>query len=116
MDPFEKRLRETLVNIAYKEWTFRIEKDGIGLWFLQVVVNGPCAATNEAITWSGRKWRMSMHMTTSEVVSTALKAVLAAEEHEARERFLYKGRAIFGPHLNVEHLWRIAGETEVRSG
>lgn len=56
------------------------------------------------IYWSGRKWRLSYHMTKSEVVQTALAAVLAAVEHEAREHFLYQGRAIFGPHFNVDDL------------
>ena len=109
MDPFEKKLRETIANLSYKDWAFRIEKDGIGLWFLQIVVNGPDATTEQPITWSGRKWRLSMHMGRGEIAQTALAAVLAAEEHEARERFLYRGRAIFGPHLNVEKLWALAG-------
>ena len=114
MDPFEGKLRAVLADLVYKDWSFRIEKDGIGLWFMQVQVKGPDATTGDAIEWSGRKWRMSMHMTTSEIVQTALKAVLTAEEHETRERFQYKGRAIFGPHLNVEMLWHLANETEVR--
>lgn len=54
--------------------------------------------------WKGRKWQLSYHMTKSEIVQTALAAVLAAVEHEAREHFLYKGLAIFGPHMNVDQL------------
>ena len=114
MDPFEKRLRETLQDITYKDWVFRIEKDGIGLWFLQVLFAAENAQTGNPENWSGRKWRMSMHMGRSEIIQTALKAVLAAEEHEARENFKYQGRAIFGPHLNVDHLWHIAENTETR--
>jgi hypothetical protein len=49
-------------------------------------------------------------MTRSEVVQTALKAVLSAEEHEARERFLYKGKAVFGPHFDVDVLHSIYGK------
>lgn len=52
----------------------------------------------------GRKWRLSAHMTDSEVVQTALAAVLAFEEHEAREAFRYRGLAIFSPHWNVDRL------------
>ncbi len=52
----------------------------------------------------GRKWRISQHMTKSEVVQTALKAVIAWWEHETREAFLYKNVAVFGPHLDVEAL------------
>jgi hypothetical protein len=58
---------------------------------------------------TGRKWYLSPYMTKSEVVLTALKAVLTAEEHEARERFRYKGRRIAGPHLDVDALADMAG-------
>lgn len=57
----------------------------------------------------GRKWFLSPHMTKSEVVLTALKAVLTFEEHETRERFLYRGRAIFDPHYDVDLLWEMRG-------
>jgi len=65
----------------------------------------------------GRKWYVSTYATESEVVQTALKAVLTVVEHEARETFTYMGRAIFGPHLNVRSLLGLvdAKELEVRS-
>lgn len=63
----------------------------------------------------GRKWRLSEHMTKSELVQTALMAVLAAEEHEAREAFKYRGAAIFGPHFDVDALHELArGRNEDR--
>jgi hypothetical protein len=109
-DPFETMLRGTVALLSYKTWTFQVEKDAIGLWFLQVVAPDVDVTDGKPMVWSGRKWRVSMHMTRSEIVQTALKAVLAAEEHEARERFLYHGRAIFGPHMNVDRLWMLAAE------
>lgn len=62
----------------------------------------------------GRKWLLSQHMTDSEVVQTALLAVLTAEEHEARERFRYKGQAIYGPHQSAEDLVRYPARLDVR--
>ena len=115
MDPFETLLRETIADLKYKNWYFYVDKDGICLWYLQVRWVGTHATTLEPAEWGGRKWRISMHMTRSEIVQTALKAVLTAEEHEAREHFQFKGRAIFGPHLNIETLWAIAGEQERRA-
>lgn len=53
---------------------------------------------------TSRKWLLSPHMMPSEVVQTALKCALTAVEHEARERFTYKGLAIFGPHFDIETL------------
>lgn len=108
--PFDTMLTEVVGQLSYKDWAFRVEKDGLGLWFLQVRFSAPDAVTGRTETHGGRKWRVSMHMTRSEIVQTALKAVLTAEEHEARERFLYGGRAIFGPHLNVDTLWDLAGQ------
>lgn len=53
---------------------------------------------------NGRKWRLSDHMTDSEVVATAFKACLAWEEHECREAFRYRGQQVFGPHFDVDQL------------
>lgn len=61
----------------------------------------------------GRKWRLSRHMVRSEVVQTALKAILTFEEHEIRERFLYRGRAIFDPHYDIDQLWELRGRAGV---
>lgn len=80
--------------------------------YLQVRFMDECSATGRVEEQRGRKWLLSEHMTESEVVQTALKAVLTAEEHEARERFKYNGRALYGPHKSVTGLARVA--TEVR--
>jgi len=54
----------------------------------------------------GRKWYVSPHSTESEVVQTALKALLTAAEHEIRETFRYQGAAVFSPHFNVhDFVW-----------
>lgn len=44
-------------------------------------------------------------MTDTEIVKTALNAVLAALTHEALETFKYRGVSIFDPHLSVDALW-----------
>lgn len=64
--------------------------------------------------WTGRKWNLSSHMVPGEVVQTALAAVLAWYEHEAREAFTYKGKAIFNPHISLEELLARAESTEER--
>lgn len=58
----------------------------------------------KALPWWGRKWRLSPHMTDMEVVQTALKAILTAQEHEAREQFKVDGVAVCGPHLDLASL------------
>lgn len=108
MDPFEKLLRDTLAQVHYRGWEFRIGKDGLGLWWLQVVFVAAHATSGETITCHGRKWRISMHMVRSEIVQTALMAVLAAQEHEVRENFRYRDQPIFGPHFDVDRLWELS--------
>jgi hypothetical protein len=54
--------------------------------------------------WTGRRWLLSPKMTETELVYTAFKAILAAEEHEARECFLYEGVAVCGPHYSVRDI------------
>lgn len=97
----EDQIKSILFNIEYKDWLFNTGKQGNG-YYIQV------AFTEDGKDWTGRKWYISTHATKSEVVQTALKAVLTAEEHESREKFLYYGKAIFGPHFSVDALLSIA--------
>ncbi len=101
--PFENRVFEVLASIKYKNWRIEAKWKMAG-WYLQITF------PDEGIVWKSRKWRLSENMTRSEIAQTALKAVLTAEEHEAREKFLYKGRAVFGPHHNIDALHALCNE------
>lgn len=72
--------------------------------FLQVVGREIDVETRLEAEMKGRKWLLSEHMVTTEIVHTALKAVLAYHEHEIREKFRYRGEAIFNPHMSVHQL------------
>ena len=104
-----------LRDVRFGRYIFKLYDDG-KLPRLQLICLDDDARTNEPTQWSSRKWLLSYHMTRSEIVQTALKAVLTAVEHEARERFLYRGQPIFGPHYNVDRLVDIcaAGAVDVR--
>lgn len=65
--------------------------------------------------WTGRKWMLSLHMTDAEVIQTAMAAVLAWYEHEAREALKFRGKAIFNPHLSLEALLERADQMETRT-
>lgn len=65
---------------------------------------GTCNITGKPMGWRGRKWRLSPFMTDGEVVQTAFMAIMAANEHETREKFLYRGVTVFDPHYNIEKL------------
>lgn len=110
--------RDILGNCSYPGWQFKLGTEDEWRPYLQIVAHDKCARTGSPLIWHGRKWRLSPHMTRSEVVQTALMAVLAAAEHEARERFRYRGQAIFAPHFNVDRLVELCeldGATEKRA-
>lgn len=102
-------MRALVAQITYKTgWTFAVLEEGVTdqylVRFLRVEVEGTCNDTGEPLRWHGRKWHLSTHATESEILQTALKAVLTAEEHEAREHFRWRGVEIFCPHLNLDEL------------
>jgi len=102
MKPFD--IQRVLAKVDYPgyTWKFSIES---GRYWLQAVFVEPCTRTGEVKEQFTRKWYLSNEATESEIVQTALKCVLTSLEHEAREKFLYKERPIFGPHYDVEVLW-----------
>lgn len=106
-----RRINDWLEDVSYKDWSIEAHVDAGGI-YLQVSFTAPDNVTGQVEDWKGRKWRLSQHMTKSEVIQTALKAVLTAEEHEARERFLYRGRMVFGPHIDVDRLWGPTGQDD----
>lgn len=104
MTPEEARVRDILCNVRYPGMDFHVMTEG-GRCYLRVHnPQGVCTVTSEDLPWNGRWWRLSPHMTPSEIVSTAFKAVITALEHEARESFLYRGVPVYDAHLDVEQL------------
>lgn len=99
------RFRSILGHVSYRgpDWTLRVEADGGGYW-LQVIIE------NRSEPLHCRKWRLSEHMTRSEIVGTAFKAFLTAEEHECRERFRYRSERVFGPHFDVDYVANLLKE------
>ena len=107
---------EDIVNsIAYKDWQFELIAEPEKDLFIRVRFKAEDPATGREQSWNGRKWLVSIHSTRSEIVQTCLKAVLTAEEHEAREKFLYCGKPIFNPHLDVDWMREHAGQLDART-
>lgn len=76
-----------------------------GHWILRVYAKDAFDnVTGADISWKGRKWPLSQHMTDGEIVQTAFLACMTAVEHEIRETFFYKGQPIFDPHYNIDKL------------
>lgn len=103
-----------LDDVDYKDWGFGVSKKGEAIFLVVTfLARDNDDPTSEWKLQRGRKWLLSQHMTKSEFIQTALKAVLTAEEHEIQERFTYKGQPIFGPHFNVDELHRIASNEDI---
>ena len=102
------QMQEIFNEIKFRNWQYKIGNDN-GRNYLQIQCPERDNFTGQFLTWSGRKWFLSRHMTKSELVQTALKATLTAMEHEVREQFKYKGRSIFDPHYDVDKLWELRG-------
>lgn len=103
-------------RVPYRDWQFEVIAEPEKDIFIKVRFKAADPDTGNEQSWSGRKWVVSIHSTESEIVTTCLKAVLTAEEHEAREQFKFCGKPIFNPHLDVRWMRENASKLDVREG
>jgi hypothetical protein len=96
------KFQEVLDKVEYAPWVIELHLDGARFYLQVHAKDEVCNTTGEKISWKGRKWFLSPHMTTTEIVLTAFGAVKMATAHELREKFKYRGAAVFGPHLSVD--------------
>ena len=110
------RVQSIVNNIRYKDWRLILGIDGTRLY-----IQWSFRARNWSLpghpmhSWTSRKWHLSAYMTESEVVQTALKAAITAEDHEAREAFHYLGLRPFQPHIPLTALLEVCSNIEARS-
>jgi hypothetical protein len=122
--PFIDIVRDIVARIEYRpDYRFEVEidkKDPQGRVYIQLWHTRPDAVTGATGEGRGGKRYLSPHMTDSEIVRACLGACLAYEEHEVREFFRYRpdgeaeARPIFGPHGDVNMLWRVADILDIR--
>lgn len=96
-----EQIKEIVEKIRYKDWIFKVGKNEEH-YYLQAIFEAPDNHTGIIELQYCRKWQLSLHMTKSEVVRTAYKAVLAAEEHEVGEHFKYRDQLVYCPHMDVD--------------
>lgn len=91
-------------RLSFRDYWFRIGNllgDG---YFLQVVFKATDCETGEPSEQRGRKWYISQHAVSDEVIKTCWLAVEIALRHEALEDFKLDGIAFFNPHTDCERL------------
>lgn len=105
-------MRQVVAECQFHDYTFQIEMDGRGAIYLQASYVEPDVETLTPEVQRTRRWFLSPQMSKSEIVQTAFKCALTSMEHRTREWFRYRGRAVFGPHFNVDVLWEACGHKE----
>jgi hypothetical protein len=103
-----------LQEVSFPGYEFAVAQSAHGFIYM-------FASYDEADTITGiverqytRRWPLSPEMSKSEIVSTAFKCAITSMEHKTREWFLYRGRAVYQPHYNVDVLWDICEQRETR--
>lgn len=98
-----------LVKFQNYTWIVGSEQD----LFIQASYREADVYTGKIETQHTRKWRLSPHMTKSEIVQTAFKLCITSMEHRTREEFTYRGERVFGPHFDVDELFEIARQRKL---
>lgn len=107
----------SLIEYRPETYTFLVavdKADPEGRVYVQLEHERPDAFTGKIGVGRGGKSYLSRWMTPSEVVRRCLGLALAYEEHEVREFFQYRGKRVFGPHIDVEALVEVADRLDVR--
>lgn len=95
---------DILCRIEYPGYELNLYGAGGDVYLIVECHEGTCNVTGKPISWKGRKWRLSPFMTDGEVVQTAFMAIMAANEHETRDKFTYRGVSVFDPNYDIEKL------------
>lgn len=108
-------IREIVRLISYKPgWTISANYGGVGGVYIQLSVDASSEDTLDSqgsgrrIPWKSGKRYLSPHMCRQEIVGVVFSLIMAAEEHEAREWFRYRGAAIYNAHLDPDVLAEVA--------
>lgn len=92
---------ETLNLIEYPGTTWYVAERS-GMVYLRVEAELPDNVTGgEPELQRGRPWLIRKGATEGEIVRTAWLAIETFLIHEAREKFLYKGKRVMDPHFEV---------------
>ena len=102
-----KRMDSWLEDIKYLDYSFAIQFIDPSNIYLQATFDEPDIVTGVVEQQFTRKWKLSPHMTKSEVIQTAFKCALTSAEHRCREHFRYKGSAVYSPHYDVDELEKL---------
>lgn len=98
----------------YKVIIDRDKTNPHGRFYYQIEATRPDTYTGKTGKGRGSKAYLSLHATDSELVQTVFGLYNAYLHHEARETFLWRGRRVFGPHIDIQAHWENAERYDAR--
>jgi hypothetical protein len=98
-----------LSAVRFHDYIFQV-KERQDCLYLQAMFQAPDYRHGGETIQYTRQWMLHPDMTLSEFIGTVFKCALTSVEHEARESFTYRGKAIFGPHYDVEKLHSLCAQ------
>lgn len=97
-------VKRVVAETTYPGYEFGVSMVSRGIYTIEGRFKAPCTINGGEPVWQyTRKWLLE-YPTPSAVVGTLLKLVLTSLEHEAREMFLWKGKRVFDPHIDIHSL------------
>lgn len=107
-----EKIQTILNEVSFRDWELQIGQDSkVAFWlqwrFWEKDLSNP--EDNTKYLQECRKWRLSPHMSASEVINTAYLAAKIAVEHEFMEQFKIRNKVLYNPHQSVYALL----ETEI---
>ena len=102
-------INELINKITYKpNWSILFYASTERSYIQISVTNSIDSVSRETCDWKSGKRFTSEHMCRQEIIGLVYGLVEAAEIHEMREWFRYRGASIYNPHLDPDVLVEVA--------
>lgn len=97
-------VKKLVCDVQYNGWDFVITEKGDGFLLQIQFMEKDTDESGKVELQKCRKWYISPYSCDAEIIRTCFIAVKQAEEHELCERFRFKGRQIYNPHIDPVQL------------
>lgn len=102
-------IKKLVAQITYKpNWDIMCMWDSPASYIQIHVTNSIDSVSRETCEWKSGKRYLSEFMCRQELIGVVYGLIEAAEIHEMREWFRYKGASIYNPHLDPDVLVEVA--------
>ena len=100
-------LVDAMLDVKFPGYSFKAEEGDDGSFRIRARYFDTDVDTGRMERQETRWWTINADWTKGQIVQTMFKCILTSKEHFTREHFLYRGRAIFGPHFDIDELHSI---------